>query len=178
MKTFRILPVLFFLIFIQLKSNAQFASAEIGVDGLTCSACTRSVEMSIRKLSFVDSVSMNLEHTEGKIIFKKGSKVDIEKIAKAVEDAGFSLRSLTAEITIDGLKTSNDFCWDYQNNVYHFVKMPANTELKGPVKLKFIGGEFMSNKEFKTWKIYCTSTCNSGTPANAPHSKNYYVSLL
>lgn len=178
MKTFRILSLLFFLILAQLKMSAQFASAEIGVDGLTCSACTRSVEMSIRKLSFVDSVSMNLEHTEGKIIFKKGAKVDIEKIAKAVVDAGFSLRSLNAEIIIDDLKAGNDFCWDYQDNVYHFVKMPEYVELKGPVKLKFIGSEYMSNKEYKAWKIYCTDACNSGTPANAPHSKNYYVSLL
>src|ERR1700759_2288056 len=89
---------LLFLLFLvaSLHLRAQFTWAEIGVDGLTCSACTRSVEMQIRKLDFVDSVSMNLEHTDGKIFFKKGAAVNIEKISQAVVDAGFSVRYLRA----------------------------------------------------------------------------------
>src|ERR1700749_3409802 len=38
-----------FLLSVQAGAFAQFSWAQIGVDGLTCSACTRSVEMSIRK---------------------------------------------------------------------------------------------------------------------------------
>src|ERR1700746_2210399 len=93
-----------FLLLLQFGVSAQFNYALIGVDGLTCSACTRSVEMSIRKLNFVDSVTMNLEHTEGKIIFKKGAKVEVDKIAKAVIDEGFSLRSLYVGVNFDHLK--------------------------------------------------------------------------
>ena len=178
MKTIRILPILFLLMLAQFNASAQFTSAEIGVDGLTCSACTRSVEMSIRKLSFVDSVAMNLEHTEGTVIFKKNAKVDIEKIAKAVTDAGFSLRSLTASVNVNELKAGNDFCWVYENNTYHFVKMPAAENLSGTIRLKFIGDKYMSKKELKDWKMYMTSNCSEGAPAGVPHSKNYYVSPL
>ena len=177
MKTNKILLFLFLLV-AQSSTYAQFTWAQIGVDGLTCSACTRSVEMSIRKLSFVDSVSMNLEHTEGKIIFKKGSKVEIDKIAKAVVDAGFSIRSLYAGINVDQLKVMNDLCWAFENDNYHFVKITDNKDLKGPVALKFVGEKFMSKKEFKTWKMYCTNTCTIPASSTIPVSKNYYVSLL
>jgi copper chaperone CopZ len=177
MKTTRILLVMFLLL-VQLKAFSQFNWAQIGVDGLTCSACSRSVEMSIRKLSFVDSVNMNLEHTEGKIIFKKGVKIEIEKIAKAVVDAGFSLRSLYAGINIAPLNISNDFCWVYENDNYHFIKIDNARELKGIVTLKFIGEKFMSKKEFKNWKMYCNTNCNVPTSQNTPLSKTYYVSLL
>ena len=170
--------MLVFLFLIQWSASAQFNWARIGVDGLTCSACTRSVEMSIRKLSFVDSVSMNLEHTDGKILFKKGAKVEIDKIAKAVNDAGFSLRSLYAGITVDQLKLGNDLCWVYENNNYHFVKIATDSELKGLVTLRFIDEKFMSKKEFKIWKMYCTGNCNSSSPQTAPYLKSYYVSLL
>jgi len=178
MRMFRFIPLFFLVLMAQFKAAAQFTSAEIGVDGLTCSACTRSVEMSIRKLSFVDSVDMNLEHTEGRVYFKKNAKVDIDKIAKAVIDAGFSLRSLTASVNVNELKASNDFCWVYENNTYHFVKVPSEVDLRGTVKLKFIGANYMSKKELKNWKLYMTGTCNLGTPANVPYSKSYYVSPL
>ena len=177
MRTIRSLLALLLLL-PAIYAPAQFTSAEIGVDGLTCSACTRSVEMSIRKLSFVDSVAMNLEHTEGKIFFKSNAKVDIDKVAKAVIDAGFSLRSLTASLNVSGIKASNDFCWSYENNTYHFVKMPAAENLSGTIRLKFIGDKYMSKKELKDWKMYMTSNCSEGVPAGVPHSKNYYVSPL
>lgn len=172
MKTIKIL-LFMFLMMAQTSIYAQFISAEIGVDGLTCSACTRSVEMSIRKLDFVDSVTMNLEHTEGKIIFKKGAKVEIEKIANAVIDAGFSLRSLYAVVNVDQLKVANDLCWMYENNTYHFVKIPESKDVNGPVTLKFIGDKFMSKKEFKSWKSLCTNPCKS----TAQLSKEYYVTF-
>lgn len=177
MKTIKLLSALLLLL-LTINASAQFTSAEIGVDGLTCSACTRSVEMSIRKLSFVDSVAMNLEHTEGRIFFKKNAKVEMDKVAKAVIDAGFSLRSLTASVNVNNnIKASNDFCWVYENNTYHFVKVPAAENLNGSIRLKFIGDKYMSKKELKDWKMYMTSSCSEGVPA-VPSSKNYYVSPL
>ena len=56
---------------------SQFLSAEIGVDGLTCSQCQRSVEMGLRKLDFIDDVQVNLDHTDGKIIFKSDKKINL-----------------------------------------------------------------------------------------------------
>src|SRR5947207_1582573 len=94
---------------------------QIGVNGLTCSACSRSVEMSIRRLDFVQNVEMNLENTERKITFKPNSKVDFEKIAQAVINAGFSVRYLSADITLDNSVTiSDNFCYSTDGFNFRF----------------------------------------------------------
>ncbi len=140
------------------RLHAQFTWAEIGVDGLTCSACTRSVEMEIRKLDFVDSVAMNLEHTDGKIFFKKGAAVNIEKISQAVVDAGFSVRFLNAGFNFNNQQVSENSCFTYENNVYQFLGVDSKT-LNGEVVMKFIGKKYLESKELSKWKSKMKSNC-------------------
>jgi copper chaperone CopZ len=100
MYSFRILLFAVAFLFNVSALLAQFSKVEIGVDGLTCSMCTRSTELSIRKLDFVDSVKMDLTNTNGVITFKKGMPVSVEKIAQAVKNAGFSVRYLKADFSL------------------------------------------------------------------------------
>jgi copper chaperone CopZ len=159
----------FFTLF-TFSGKAQFTSAELGVDGLTCSACTRSVELSIRKLDFVKDVQMNLDNTVGQITFVPGKHISIEKVAKAVTDAGFSVRYLQAtfntELTIP-LKDTHCFIAD--SVTYQFVK-DSPTKLENGTVLKFIGKKFLSSKEYKKWKTELKPQC-SGIKAF------YYVTL-
>jgi copper chaperone CopZ len=157
-------------LFCSYTSSAQFISAEIGVDGLTCSACTRSVEMSIRKLDFVQDVQMNLDNTMGTITFKTGAKIDIEKVAKAVINAGFSVRYLTAVFKTDNTITvSDNYCFAYGGDTYQFVKV-SSTPLQNTTTFKFLGKEFLSSKDYKKWKADLKSQCTG--------AKNlYYVTL-
>ena len=131
--------------------KSQFLWAEVGVDGLTCSACSRSVELSILKLNFVDSVVMNLEHTEGKIFFKKNVKVEIDKIAQAVVNAGFSVRYLKTAFIFTAGSVSGNNRFVYENTTYQFIKPPDKT-LNGETTITFIGKTFLSKKEFSHWK--------------------------
>lgn len=140
------------------KVLAQFSWVQIGVDGLTCSQCSRNVEMSIRKLDFVKDVKMNLENTEGKVIFHEGPKVNIEKIAQAVFDAGFSVRYLKAGFVFNNLSVSNGFNWTNDNEQYCFVKTESKI-LKGEATLTFIGQKYMPAKEYKEWKKKITECC-------------------
>ena len=78
--------------------DAQPEFLTIGVNGLTCSQCTRNVEMKLRKLSFVTGVKMNLQQTNGVLSFKP-TGLDPSAIARAVRDAGFSLRFM--EMIVD-----------------------------------------------------------------------------
>ena len=165
-------------------TSAQFVSAEIGVNGLTCSACTRSVEMSIRKLDFVQDVQMDLENTKGTITFKPGTKIDIEKVAKAVINAGFSVRYLNAVFKTDNtIQVSDNYCFAYGDDTYQFIKVTATPEqdsqyhsflqqlfLKDNVTLKFLGKEFLPSTDYKKWKADLKSQCTG--------AKNlYYVTL-
>ena len=141
-----------------LQTKAQFSDAEIGVNGLTCSQCSRSVEFSIKKLDFVKDVQMDLEHTQGKIIFKPGMKVYIEKIARAVEEAGFSVRYLTADFVFDNVTIQEGYCFPFENRLYQFVKTePKN--LRGTTQIKFIGKNFLPKKEYKGWELDLKPKC-------------------
>ncbi|MFI5205900.1 MAG: heavy-metal-associated domain-containing protein, partial [Candidatus Paceibacterales bacterium] len=148
---------------LSIKTFGQFTSAEIGVDGLTCSQCQRGVEMSIRKLDFIQDILVNLEHTNGKITFKSGSKVNMDKIAKAVSDAGFSVRFLKVNFTFNNLNVSDNFCFSYQGDNYQFIKA-GNQLLNGEKTIKIVGKNFMSAKEYKSVKAELIKTCDKLNP--------------
>ncbi len=150
----------------------QFKVVMFGVDGLTCSACSRSVEMQIRKLDFVDNVEMDLANTSGEIYFKDSSKIKIDKIAKAITDAGFSVRSLSAVFNFDKVDIGENFCWEYAGAQFQFLKT-QNRQLNGDVLIKFIGEKYLSKKELKKWSLILKKAMSTGCV-----SKNtYYVTL-
>jgi len=159
----------FFLLCISL--NAQFKSATIGIDGLTCSACSFSTEKSIKKLEFVDSIYMELGKNIATIYFKKDKPVSIDQLAKKVVDAGFAVRSIYATFNFNNLTITNNYCFVYENNIYQFIKMNSEQTLNGFISMQFIGENYMQKKEFKKWKLFCSYSCND---LNAPNIKKHY----
>ncbi|MEP7169040.1 MAG: heavy metal-associated domain-containing protein [Bacteroidota bacterium] len=131
--------------------SAQFIQAEIGVDGLTCSACSRSVEMSIRKLNFVQDVKMNLDSTNGIVLFKKSSNVEIEKVARAVFNAGYSVRYLKAVFIFNDIPVADNDITHAENFYFYFLKSSVKV-LKGKITMTFVGPKFMEKKSFSEWK--------------------------
>jgi len=170
MKHLRTVSLFFVFLFAFNLSQAQFQTVFIGVNGLTCAQCTRTVEMSIRKLDFVADVQMNLEHTEGKIVLKKDKKADMEKIAQAVTNAGFSLRYLNADLSVDNSVYTSGQCFTYKGDQYVFTQPPRD-QLKGVVRLKFIGKKFLSKNEFKKMEPLTTATCSGAA------GKVYHVAI-
>lgn len=148
---FRIVLITVLLLACSTATKAGIQWIEVGVNGLTCSMCTRSVEMSIRKLEFVDSVVMNLETTEGKVFLRPNVTFNLAQIAKAVVNAGFSVqyvkvRFVLADITIDpaGMFTHKEqaFQWiDY---------IPPSG--KKQTTLKIVNEGFLPRKEASKFK--------------------------
>ena len=157
----RLFWLLCFTIFFAVSSNAQFETVYIGINGLTCSQCSRTVEMKIRKLDFVADVQMNLEHTEGTVSLKKDKKADMEKIAQAIADAGFSARYLQADLRVANSIVIAGQCLSYQGDQYTFVK-PPKEPLKGIIKLQFLGKKFQPKNEFKKVEASLLNKCGSG----------------
>ena len=149
---------------------SQVESFEIGVDGLTCSQCTRNVEISIRKLDFVADVIMNLENTEGKILIKKDSKIIISAISKAIYDAGFSVRFIKVDYNFNQLSIKDDFCFEDENATYLFVKVNPIV-LNGLQSIKILGDKYQNRKEYKQWGKLLNGTCK---PKEKPL---YYVTI-
>lgn len=162
MKRLNIILFLFVILITAFNVKAQFISAEIGVNGLTCSACSRNVEMQIRKLYFVKDVQMNLENTTGVIIFKDSAAPDMDQIAKAIVNAGFSVRYLTAVFRFapDATQPSENYCMTYHDAIYQFIKI-GPYQLINPLTIKFIGREFLPKKEYLQWQDILKQACDT-----------------
>lgn len=118
---------------------------DVGVNGLTCSMCTRSVEMSLKRLDFVKNVEMNLETTEGRIFFKEGTPIDLNALAKAVIDAGFSVRFLKLQLSFDDIPLKDDGSFVFQGQSYQWLDF--QNKVNGPVALKLVDENFLPKKE-------------------------------
>ncbi len=159
------------LVGVTVTAHGQIQSVSIGVNGLTCSQCSRTVEMSLRKLPFVEDVQMNLEHTEGRIEIKKGSKADMEQVAKAVTNAGFSLRYLQADVAFNSQTTVSGSCMSLAGDEYVFSTPPAEP-LRGMITLKFLDRNFLPKSDFK--KIQASLK----NPCGATAGKVYHISYM
>jgi copper chaperone CopZ len=148
----------------------QILWVEIGVNGLTCSQCTRTVEMSIRKLDFIKDVHMDLEKTSGNISFKPGMHVNIEKIADAVTNAGFSVRYLDAGIVFDHVDIRNGYCYPLDGNFYQFTETDT-AKLNGETRVKFLGKKYLPAKEYRKLKSEFVSKCSK------PEQQDYFITL-
>lgn len=86
--------LILFLLFPLTLVHSQVTQATIGVDGFTCSLCAKGVEEEFRSMDFVKSVKADLKKATFTITFKKGAKIDINKLKEGVVDGGFSVRDI------------------------------------------------------------------------------------
>jgi copper chaperone CopZ len=149
---FRHSLVFLFLIIANL-SFGQIRSIEISVNGLTCAQCSRHVEKSLEKLSFVKSISMDLENTTASLLVKDGEAIQISKIKTAIDDAGFSIGKMTASVdfTIDSVAVGT--IQVFPMYTLYFVQCSTN-KIGNPTTIQFVDADFMDKKEFKKWSIF------------------------
>ncbi len=145
-------------VFLTIQARAQFRQASIGINGLTCSQCSRSVEMQLRKLDFISDVDMDLEHKNGTLHFKSNRKADMSAIARAVKDAGFSVRYLKAEINPKDIQLSAESCFSLNGDAYYISDPGALQELT-MLTLQFLGQDYLSKSEWKRYKLPANLKC-------------------
>jgi hypothetical protein len=129
---------------------------DFGVNGLTCSMCSRSVEMSLKRLDFVDNVVMDLETTEGRIYFKSNLPIDLNAIARAVVNAGFSVRFVRLQISFDDLTLNPDGSFNLYGQEFKWIDFP--NKVNGLVALKLLDENFLPKKEGAEWRKKFTTS--------------------
>ncbi len=173
MKKYILRNIIFYLvIFLPWIAQCQFKSARIGINGLTCSMCSRSVEMSLVKLDFVDRVVMDLNSNQCDIFFSEDKYISFDKIAQAVVDAGFSVAYLNAWFDFNGKSISSTSCWKYAYDTFQFLNI-QQPKLEGKINLKFIGTNFLSRSEMKKWKTQLSEAKKKVCDQNG----GYFVTL-
>jgi copper chaperone CopZ len=149
----RLLNLFLSLALLTLTAHAQgpLKWVDVGVNGLTCSLCSRSVEMSLSRLDFVDHVDMSLEKTEGRVFLKPDWPYNMKEISKAVQTAGFSVRFLRMMINFNEVPVDQKGIFTFQNQRYEWLDFSRELA-KGDVAVKLVDEGFIPKKENVNWK--------------------------
>jgi len=157
-----VLVVCFVWVALYTQGLAQVDTVKIGVNGLTCSSCSKAVEEKLVRVPFVKSVIMNLNKNEATVVVDFSQTIDWNILAKAVYNAGFSVGSFVVP-TCNSL--NNRFNGGECTSVYYYIGEPVTTGREQNYTL--IGKFFMDKRSFAVWKKkISTLTIENKTPGN------------
>lgn len=137
--------------FIPKQSFAGLKWIDVGINGLTCSVCTRSVDRSLSRLEFVDSVAMSLENTEGRIYMKDVEVINLKRITKAITDAGFSVRFVRLQFDLRDTRIDKDGVFNFKGQQYQWLQFKAS-KVPNNIALMLVDEGFLPRKESNQWK--------------------------
>jgi len=141
------------------SGRAQIVRAEVGVNGLTCSQCSRSVEMELRKLPFVQKVDMNLEHTSGIVLFKPGTRVSVDKLTRAVVNAGFSTRFVRLTFDFKAIHPGTE-CFTVGQDAFYFLQ-PLSASHPEQMTFQVIAKGFLPDKALRQFVLKPSGDCRA-----------------
>ena len=139
-------------------AQAQFSSATLQASGLTCAMCTKAINKSLEQLSFIESVKPDIQNSAFNIVFKKDVVVDIDRLRKSVEDAGFSVAKLKLLTSFNNVPVSNDAHITLDNKVYHFVGVNKQV-LNGNKEITMVEKNFLTAKDYKKYSTATKMPC-------------------
>lgn len=161
--------------------KAQFSKASIQASGLTCAMCTKAINNALQEVPFVQSVKSDIKNSSFNVAFKAGAKVDIDRLKKAVEEAGFSVSSLKLTASFNSLAVKNDEHVTIDGNTFHFIRV-SNQVLSGPKEITVVDKNFLAGKEFKKYSAATKMACIHTGRAEAccskkPAERIYHVTI-
>lgn len=148
MKTIRYFIILSVLFISGSAFAQQISKAELQVNGLTCSMCSRATETSLKSLGFIENVTPDLNRNVFVITFKPDQKVNLDQIRDKVQDAGFSIGDLSATINFKNTSLDASGLAQLDGTVYQFLNARSKT-LDGPVTARVMDKDFISSSAFK-----------------------------
>ena len=152
-KIFLIAAVLF-----SVAMQAQVTKVSLQASGLTCSMCSNSINKSLQTLDFVDKVDANIKTSTFDISLKPGAAVDFDKLKKKVEDAGFFVAKLEANVNFDKVAITNDGHTVVGRTTFHFINTKDQT-LDGNKTVRILDKGFVPAKEYKRNSKYTAMEC-------------------
>ncbi|MBL0342523.1 MAG: heavy-metal-associated domain-containing protein [Bacteroidetes bacterium] len=156
------------------SSFSQVVSISLGLDGLTCPLCSRGVENSLKKLTFIEEITMDLENTSATITFKPNSTVSYAEVIKKVFDAGFSTRFLIVRVNMAFMNQSSNKCLNYGGISYQIINS-ENSAFTGFINLQVIDKDYMQVREFSK---YAKTISESGTGCEDKNFREVYNVII
>jgi copper chaperone CopZ len=142
-------------------AQAQITKASLTASGLTCSMCSKAVKEALEEVGFVEKVQVDIKNQRYNLTFKSTTPLDLDALGKAVEDAGFSVASLSVTANVVDVTVAKDKHFQIGGQYFHFLNA-AGQQLNGSTTFKVVDKQFVSAKEFKKYsaasKMECVQT--------------------
>ncbi|HJU45315.1 MAG TPA: heavy-metal-associated domain-containing protein [Chitinophagaceae bacterium] len=158
MKTQYIVLSFLFILVSVFSASAQFKSASLQAAGLTCAMCTKAINKSLEKVSFIKEVEPDIKTSSFLVTFREGASVDFDVIKKAVEDAGFSVASLKVTGKFDKVSIQNDAHVQIDGKTFHFLNVNKQT-LQGEKTITLVDRNFVSAKDYRKYSAATSMAC-------------------
>lgn len=158
MKTQYIVLSFLFILVSVFSASAQFKSASLQAAGLTCAMCTKAINKSLEKVSFIKEVEPDIKTSSFLLTFREGAPVDFDVIKKAVEDAGFSVASLKVTGKFDKISIQNDAHVQAGGKVFHFLNV-KDQNLEGQKVITVVDKGFVPAREYKKYSAATSMAC-------------------
>ena len=165
---------LIMVILVGLQMQAQFSKATLQATGLTCAMCSNAINKALQKVSFVQTVHADIKNSSFDIVFKENEAINIDALKDAVEDAGFSVGSLTLTGNFNSIRIENDGHAKIGNDQFHFLNVNSKT-LNGETTITVLDKDFVTEKAFKKYKAATRSIVEN--PRTASGERIYHVTI-
>lgn len=139
-------------------SFAQISKVTIQASGLTCSMCSNAINKAIKKIEYVDHIDANIKNSTFEVYFKLNAMVSFDELKKKVEDAGFFVAKLEANVNFDHLAVSNDAHIELGGIMYHFLNVEDKV-INGETTIHILDKGFLTSKEYKRNAKYTQMEC-------------------
>ena len=155
MKSFIMTLVVMSLAFI---SRAQTTKVSLEAGGLTCSMCSKAVLNALEEVENVDKVRVDIKNQQYHISFQDDSKIDFDNLARAVEDAGFSVAGFIVNTEVKNTTLQKDSHIKIGNQYFHFLNA-SNQKLDGSTSFTIVDKNFTSAKNYKKYSSMSKMEC-------------------
>ncbi len=159
-------------------SAQQISSAELQVNGLTCSMCSQATEKALKTLDFVESIKPDLNTNTFMIRFKKEKSVNIDLIRKKVQDAGFSVGNLATVFNVSNVKIDANGQGQFGPATFKVLNAKSKT-LNGEVRAIVVDKNFIPAATFKKKAAqYQSDTYTTGYGiVNGVKTRIYHITI-
>jgi copper chaperone CopZ len=173
------------VLFSAINSQAQISKVSLQASGLTCSMCSNAINKSLKSLTNVEKVVSNISTSTFDISFKDGGAVNFDELKKKVEDAGFFVSKLIADVSFKNVQLRKDEHLSYAGMNLHFLNS-TNQLLNGSHQIQILDKGYVSSKVYKKnqsltkmdcYKTGITASC-CASAGIAVGSRMYHVNLL
>lgn len=137
-----------------------YDTIRVQIDGMTCSLCSKNVQDQLERIHYIKKISIELNSNIAVLLLDTVDTVNLEEIAKAVWNAGFTVGAFEIPIA----KNSRS------NGIYSYTFLsvtPESTPLKKAGYYTLVGKWYMNQETFKKVKKQMTGMMYVSPPVGS-----------